>query len=75
MRATVTSKGQVTIPKALRDRLGIVEGAILDFHEESGRLVCERVEAHDPVSAAFGLFQDGRRTDDVMRALRSEGHE
>jgi AbrB family looped-hinge helix DNA binding protein len=31
MKATVTSKGQVTIPKALRDQFGITSGSKLDF--------------------------------------------
>ena len=29
--STVTSKGQVTIPKAIRDRLGLEEGDKLEF--------------------------------------------
>jgi AbrB family looped-hinge helix DNA binding protein len=39
MRAKVSEKGQVTIPKRLRDSLGIEPGDVLDFDEESGRLV------------------------------------
>ena len=31
MATTVTSKGQVTIPKRLRDLLGIVPGSAVDF--------------------------------------------
>lgn len=31
MLATVTDKGQVTVPKALRDKMGIVPGSRLDF--------------------------------------------
>lgn len=31
MLATVTDKGQVTVPKAIRDRIGIVPGSRLDF--------------------------------------------
>ncbi len=31
MLATVTDKGQVTVPKALRDKMGIVPGSKLDF--------------------------------------------
>ena len=31
MFATLTSKGQVTLPKAIRDRLGLAAGSMLDF--------------------------------------------
>lgn len=31
MHAKLTSKGQVTVPKAIRDRLGLDAGSTLDF--------------------------------------------
>ena len=74
MRATVSSKGQVTIPKRLRDRLSIHEGSVLDFVEASGRMVVERVATDDPVAEVYGLLAaPGRRTDDLMRDLRGDG--
>ena len=42
MNATVSEKGQITIPKPLRDRLGIRPGEILDVREEAGRLVATK---------------------------------
>ena len=39
MLATVTDKGQVTVPKEIRDRLGIAPGSRLDFEaQEDGTL-------------------------------------
>jgi AbrB family looped-hinge helix DNA binding protein len=34
MRATLTSKGQITIPSKIRERLGLKPGQILDFDED-----------------------------------------
>ena len=40
MSTTVTSKGQVTIPKRVRDQLGIVPGSAVDFEAGAdGRVV------------------------------------
>lgn len=35
MIATLTSKGQLTLPKAIRERLGLVVGSKLDFSIEA----------------------------------------
>ena len=44
MTVTVTSKGQVTIPKQVRDRLGIKPGSKVDFEvAEDGRAFLHRV--------------------------------
>jgi len=36
MRAKVAERGQVTIPKVLRERLGIRPGTVLEFKEDQG---------------------------------------
>ena len=44
MANTVTSKGQVTIPKAVRDRLGIRAGSAVTFElSDSGEVVLRPV--------------------------------
>jgi antitoxin PrlF len=57
--SSVTSKGQVTIPAAVRRKLGIKPGDRVGFVEEDGRVVLERCE--NRVSASFGVLK-ARRT-------------
>ena len=72
MKSVVSEKGQVTIPKVLRDRLGLRSGHVLDFREERGRLVAIKVTPEDPVERVYGILKPGRSTDALMRALRGE---
>jgi AbrB family looped-hinge helix DNA binding protein len=70
MKAKVAERGQVTIPKALRERLGIVSGTVLDFVEEQGRLIAKKAEAVDAVDQVFGRLGRGRNTDDILKEIR-----
>ena len=72
MKATVSEKGQVTIPKKLRERLGIRPGQALDFEAEDGRLVARKVTTIDPIDAAFGIVKGLPPTDEIIRSLRGE---
>jgi antitoxin PrlF len=54
MNAIISEKGQVTIPKILRDNLGLAPGTVLDFSEEEGRIVARKVVSEDPISAWRG---------------------
>jgi antitoxin PrlF len=72
MKAKVAERGQVTIPKRLRERLGIRHGTVLEFKEEKGRLVIEKEESSDAVDQVYGSLGKGRRTDDVIDELRGE---
>ena len=69
-KAIVSEKGQVTIPKPVRDRLGIRPGHVLEFEAERGRLVGKKVAAEDPVAAVYGVLDLGRSTDEAMASLR-----
>ena len=72
MNTIVSEKGQVTIPKSLRERLGIRPGQILDFSEERGRLVATKVTPQDPVESLYGILKLGRPTDDAITSLRGK---
>jgi len=70
MKAVLSEKGQVTIPKPLRERLGLRPGHILDFREERGRLVGTKQPPEDPVESVYGVLKLGRTTDATIRRLR-----
>jgi antitoxin PrlF len=71
MEATVAERGQITLPKAVRDALGLVKGSTLNVELEGGRIVL-RKSVDDAISRARGRFKlpNGVTTDDVMRELR-----
>lgn len=48
MTAIVSEKGEVVIPKEIRDQLGILPGTVLDFAAESGALVGKKETKVDP---------------------------
>jgi antitoxin PrlF len=70
MKSVVSEKGQVTIPKVLRDRLGIQPGEVLDFVEDNGRLVATKVSVADPVDSLFGIVAVPGGTDSFLAQLR-----
>ncbi len=70
MKAKVAERGQVTIPKALRKKLGLTPGTVLEFEADDGRLVAVKVQPRDPVDAVFGSLGRGRSTDELMSELR-----
>ena len=63
----ITEKGQVTIPKPLRDRLGIVPGEVLEFAEEEGRLVARKMAKRDAFDELYGTLDLGMSTDRADR--------
>ena len=61
MQTTITSKGQVTVPKAIREHLHLRPGDKLDFLlDEKGGLRVEPVT--EPVTALKGMLPKPQRT-------------
>lgn len=72
MKTTVTAKGQLTIPKPLRKRLGIRPGQVLDIRAERGQLVATKPREADPVERVYGILQLGQSTERMLTALRGK---
>lgn len=79
MPTTLTVKGQVTIPKQVRDALGLTPGTAVDFAiNRDGQVVLQKAEASrgtaacraDRFEAARGKADVKWRTKDLMALLR-----
>ncbi len=70
MKAIVSDRGRVTIPKALRERLGIHPRTVVEFNEEHGRLVARKAPQTDPVTQMLGCLTLKRPTDKLLDELR-----
>lgn len=77
MTSTLTSKGQVTLPKKFRDYLGVRPGASVDFSlSPQGEVVISAIERGKPhggkrrFDALRGSLRTGKSTDELMALLR-----
>jgi AbrB family looped-hinge helix DNA binding protein len=76
MATTVTSKGQVTIPKPVREMLGITAGTAVEFEVgPDGRVVLRRADARRRRSRfekARGMARGTMTTDEIMALTRGD---
>ena len=55
LSSAITTKGQVTVPAELREKLGIKPGDSVGFGEEGGRLILQ--PQPQGMAAAFGILK------------------
>ena len=72
MEATVAERGQITLPKAVRDALGLTKGTTLKVELDGGRIILRKdvSEALRKVRGSFRLAEGFTSTDEAMRAIR-----
>jgi AbrB family looped-hinge helix DNA binding protein len=56
MEATVAERGQITLPKAVRDALGLTKGTTLKVELQGSRIIL-RKDVSDAISRARGRFK------------------
>jgi AbrB family looped-hinge helix DNA binding protein len=76
MAVIVSRSGQVTIPKPIRDRLGLGRGSVVDFElTPDGRVALVKVGDSNPTSrfaTQRGRAGTGLSTDEIMALTRGE---
>lgn len=67
----ISKRGQITIPKDLRDRFGMHPDAEVEITAtEGGLLIRKRVKGQHPVDAIYGILDLGMSTDEYMSEIR-----
>ncbi|MFB6209370.1 MAG: AbrB/MazE/SpoVT family DNA-binding domain-containing protein [Candidatus Nanohaloarchaea archaeon] len=69
---SVTEKGQVTIPKKVREYAGIHHGDELEFVIEEGEIKVRKKKEENPFSRWKGKMDTDKTTEEIMEELRGE---
>ena len=69
---TVTIKGQVTIPKNIRKKFGIIRGTQINFIEKNNEIIIKPETLHNPFEKWVGYIKNSQSTNEIMKDMR--GH-
>lgn len=75
MTSTISSKGQITVPKAVRDKLGLRAGARVDFELTRGGVMLRKGQrgVQRPVDRVLGILKRESSTDSLIADMRGPG--
>ena len=67
----ISERGQITIPKGLRDRFGMNHNVEVEITPTSkGLLIHKRTAAEHPVERVFAILDRGGDTDEYLEEIR-----
>ena len=71
-RAKLTSKGQITVPKKVRESLDLHTGDEIEFIEDSGQFRVSKCVSDDWIEKWSGYLKHlrGRNPDDLIEEMR-----
>lgn len=72
MLVRISSKGQLVIPKPLRESMGLTAGTMIELVLEDGHLVLQPISARSALDELVDLFADAP---DLIAALEAEHRE
>jgi AbrB family looped-hinge helix DNA binding protein len=67
----ISSKGQITVPLAVREQLGLLPGTDVEFVVRDAEVVLRKGGAGShPVDRIYGVLELGRPVDRILEELR-----
>ena len=74
-QSKVTAQGQISVPAAVRKKLGIGPGSMLEWHEQDGSVVVRRAGRFSSSDVHRALFRKdtskGKSVPDVKAGIRA----
>jgi AbrB family looped-hinge helix DNA binding protein len=71
MKSTMSSKGQLTVPMELREKLGLEAGTVIKFELRDGAILMRKgTPASHPVDQLFGHLHLGKPVDELLDEMR-----
>lgn len=73
MKATMTSKGQITVPLAIRRKLKLRQGTVLEFDENADHLKATKARDVERMRGVIGIAKkelSGKSVQEWMHELR-----
>jgi antitoxin PrlF len=71
MKSTISSKGQLTVPMELREKLGLTTGTVVQFELRDGAVLVRKGTPKDhPVDRVYGSLNLGKPVDEIIDQMR-----
>lgn len=72
MNSTITEKGQITIPKRIRELLGLKPGVLVTFTYSKGKIFIEKQEQGLTASKWLGKYKlpTSKNNDEYLKKIR-----
>ena len=71
MKSTMSSKGQLTVPVELREKLGLEPGTVIQFELRDGHVSMRKgTQADHPVDRLYGTLHLDRSVDEILDEMR-----
>ena len=74
LTAKITSKGQITLPLKIRQRLGVQSGETISFEEAQEGFLVKKVLKKSPFDRWVGSLKllQGKTSDDLVEEMRDQ---
>ena len=67
----IGERGQVTIPKDIREQYGLLPNIEVEFIQEKyGILIVKKIRDMSPVEQVYGILKKNESTDNYIEAIR-----